>query len=517
MYTRQYKTKKTSTNSAETSTTNQFAPRRFVVQPDEEITNNQTSDLQAKSGNKRNLPNISVFPSSVTLQPSPIQMKLTIGQPGDKYEQEADRLAADVVQQINAPETQQIQREVAPEEEEVRMKPISGNIQREAAPEEEEVRMKPIVQRLSGAGGMTAKPDLEQSIQQARSSGQPLTESIKEPMEQAFGADFSAVRIHADAQSDELNQSIQAKAFTTGKDIFFRQGEYQPGNRGGQELIAHELTHVVQQSGGTLKISKSYEQAIQRFKDTLNDTSDVTEEDIKNAPKEKLEEWLRREESDSWDDEGNDLVPTPIDKDRIKEAIVAIEKANAEQEKLKELGVTAEQLLLFQNITEEAQIIKKCATTCQNKEWNLTVVLNSLQGYSQEARKTALSVLAKGEVNDTEALTTLASNWNDMQDKSTINIKTLITLIKSKAIVVEGGTYKVPELTGTEDTAYTFYFNAVQRLRINPEWHVHITSSKELKRPGFKNKGDKYNVGPGTRDETKTQDSKELLQVCQQF
>ncbi|MBU7587420.1 MAG: DUF4157 domain-containing protein [Nostoc sp. TH1S01] len=253
MYTRQYKTKKTSTNSAETSTTNQFAPRRFVVQPDEEITNNQTSDLQAKSGNRRNLPNISVFPSSETLQPSPIQMKLTIGQPGDKYEQEADRLAADVVQQINAPENQQVQREAAPEEEEVQMKPISGSIQREAAPEEEEVRMKPIVQRLSGAGGMTATPDLEQSIQQARSSGQPLTESIREPMEQAFSADFSGVKVHTDAQSDELNQSIQAKAFTTGQDIFFRQGEYQPGNRGGQELIAHELTHVVQQSGGVVR------------------------------------------------------------------------------------------------------------------------------------------------------------------------------------------------------------------------------------------------------------------------
>ncbi|MBD2440138.1 DUF4157 domain-containing protein [Nostoc sp. FACHB-110] len=200
-------------------------------------------------------------------------MKLTIGQPGDKYEQEADRLAADVVQQINAPETQQVQREAAPEEEEMRMKPISGNIQREAAPEEEEMRMKPIsgniqreaapeeeevlmkpmVQRLSGAGGMTATPDLEQSIQQARSSGQPLTESIKEPMEQAFGADFSGVKVHTDAQSDELNQSIQAKAFTTGKDIFFRQGEYQPGNRGGQELIAHELTHVVQQNDGVVQ------------------------------------------------------------------------------------------------------------------------------------------------------------------------------------------------------------------------------------------------------------------------
>jgi hypothetical protein len=69
-------------------------------------------------------------------------------------------------------------------------------------------------------------------------------------MGQAMGADFSGVKVHTDAQSDQLNQSIQAKAFTTGQDVFFRQGEYNPGSRGGQELIAHELTHVVQQKGG---------------------------------------------------------------------------------------------------------------------------------------------------------------------------------------------------------------------------------------------------------------------------
>ncbi|AFY42411.1 hypothetical protein [Nostoc sp. PCC 7107] len=112
MYTRQYKTKKTSTNSAEILTSNQFAPRRFVAQPQaEEITNNQTPDLQTQSDKKKqsgnNLRNISVFPSNVTQpQPPRIQMKLTIGQAGDKYEQEADRLAADVVQRINAPESE---------------------------------------------------------------------------------------------------------------------------------------------------------------------------------------------------------------------------------------------------------------------------------------------------------------------------------------------------------------------------------------------------------------------------
>jgi hypothetical protein len=69
----------------------------------------------------------------------------------------------------------------------------------------------------------------------------------------AMGADFSGVTVHTDTQSDQLNRSVQAKAFTTGQDIFFRQGAYQPSSRSGQELIAHELTHVVQQHGSGIE------------------------------------------------------------------------------------------------------------------------------------------------------------------------------------------------------------------------------------------------------------------------
>jgi hypothetical protein len=76
-------------------------------------------------------------------------------------------------------------------------------------------------------------------------------------MEKAFGGvDFSQVKVHNDAVSDQLNQSIQARAFTTGQDVFFRGGEYDPGSRGGQELIAHELTHVVQQNGSNKDVKK---------------------------------------------------------------------------------------------------------------------------------------------------------------------------------------------------------------------------------------------------------------------
>ena len=182
-----------------------------------------------------------------------IQAKLTIGAPGDKYEQEADRVAAQVVNQINAPVSQQpiqnLQREVVSEKDELQMK-SADNIQREDMPEEE-LQMKPILQLQAGDGGVTATQELESSIQQARSSGQPLANNVRRPMEQAFGTDFNGVKIHTDTQADQLNQSIQARAFTTGHDLFFRQGEYNPGSRRGQELIAHELTHVVQQKANT--------------------------------------------------------------------------------------------------------------------------------------------------------------------------------------------------------------------------------------------------------------------------
>ena len=171
--------------------------------------------------------------SKISLRP---QAKLSISQPGDTYEQEADSVARQVMQRMA----------------------LSGNrqsIQRQEVPEEEEeLQMKSMVQRQAN-GGMTATADLETFINQARGGGQPLGDNIREPMEQAFGADFGGVKVHTDSHSDGLNRSIQARAFTTGQDIFFRQGEYNPGSRGGQELLAHELTHVVQQNENHLSKS----------------------------------------------------------------------------------------------------------------------------------------------------------------------------------------------------------------------------------------------------------------------
>ncbi|MBD2504567.1 DUF4157 domain-containing protein [Anabaena azotica FACHB-119] len=163
-----------------------------------------------------------------------------------------------------------LQRQGASQQEELQTKPpahfISPLLQRQGASQQEELPMKPMVQLRLSARGITATSDLETSIQKSRGSGQPLADEIKQPMEQAFGADFNAVRIHTDAKSDKLNKSIQARAFTTGQDVFFRQGEYSPGSNSGKELLAHELTHVIQQNGGAVQPKSFPNQAIKKNK-----------------------------------------------------------------------------------------------------------------------------------------------------------------------------------------------------------------------------------------------------------
>jgi Domain of unknown function (DUF4157) len=163
-----------------------------------------------------------------------IQAKMTIGVPADKYEQEADRVAQQVVQQLNAPSSQ----------ESILGEPIQRQKREENG---KALMMKPLAQGQP-VGGMAATQYLESSINRARGGGQPLEAGLQQTMGQAMGVDFSGVRVHTDHQADQLNRSIQAKAFTTGKDVFFGQGAYRPGSPSGQELIAHELTHVAQQN-----------------------------------------------------------------------------------------------------------------------------------------------------------------------------------------------------------------------------------------------------------------------------
>lgn len=150
---------------------------------------------------------------------SAVQPKLLVGPAGDRYEQEADRMARQVI----------------------------GRGPRKAP------GFASVVDRRGAAGvaGANAShPRAHSAVERAHPAGQRLPSRLRESMEQRFGADFSGVRTHRDAQADQLNRALGARAFTSGQDIFFRRGNYDPASHSGRQVLAHELTHVLQQNHG---------------------------------------------------------------------------------------------------------------------------------------------------------------------------------------------------------------------------------------------------------------------------
>ena len=116
--------------------------------------------------------------------------------------------------------------------------------------------MKPYIQQMGPEGGRV-HPELESVIQRARGGGQPLEGALCQRMSASLGHDFSQVRVHAGPEADELSRQLGATAFTIGLDIFFERGAYDPASSGGWGLIAHELSHVVQQSTGRVRGSEN--------------------------------------------------------------------------------------------------------------------------------------------------------------------------------------------------------------------------------------------------------------------
>lgn len=171
-----------------------------------------------------------------------VQAKLTINEPGDQYEQEADRVSEQVMRMeafdIGSNTPPSIQRLSVG----YRSKISPKFLQRLCAECEKES-----VQRKSDPAYSDHALQSAEVKVNAVSGGQPLTQVQRAFFEPRFGADFSNVRIHTGSTADTAARSVGARAYTRGSDIVFRQSEYRPDDSAGRQLIAHELTHVVQQ------------------------------------------------------------------------------------------------------------------------------------------------------------------------------------------------------------------------------------------------------------------------------
>jgi len=189
-----------------------------------------------------------------------IQAKLTIGQPNDKYEQEADRVADEV---MRMPESQvQRQSEEDEEEEMIQTKPIGDQItplvQRQVEPEEEEEEM---IQPKANQGGFEADEAFHSQLIDVKSEGQTMNRQERAYFEPRFGVNFSGVRMHTGSKSAQLARSISAQAFTHGSDIYFGAGKYNVYSTQGRHLMAHELTHTIQQSGSDISRKEEKKEA----------------------------------------------------------------------------------------------------------------------------------------------------------------------------------------------------------------------------------------------------------------
>jgi hypothetical protein len=207
-----------------------------------------------------------------------IQTKLTVGAAHDPYEEEADQVAEQVMRMpdfsfatdgIGAPDGagtpnddgRSIHRAFE-EEEEIQSKPLAATItplvQRapstiaeaevpRASEEDEELQTK----RTSAADSFVMGDDFEGRVAATRGGGSPLPDNVRSFMEPRFGADFSSVRLHADSEAADLNRQVSAQAFTLGRDIYLGAGKTDVTSASGKQLLAHELTHVVQQGAAS--------------------------------------------------------------------------------------------------------------------------------------------------------------------------------------------------------------------------------------------------------------------------
>lgn len=159
--------------------------------------------------------------------PATLQTKLTVNDPNDQYEVEADRVADNVMRmpsgdltgwqtQAPTPPTLQLENETA--------------------------------MRVGESQPPTITPAIERNIQRMQGRGKPLDNNTQSFFEQRMGADFSQVRIHTDSNAIQTSRDINARAFTVGNNIAFNSGEYSPNTHTGKHLLAHELTHTLQQT-----------------------------------------------------------------------------------------------------------------------------------------------------------------------------------------------------------------------------------------------------------------------------
>lgn len=177
-----------------------------------------------------------VNPENEIVDRFPIQLKLSVGATDDPLEYEADAMADKV---MRMPEVPFVQRKsdcsnCDYDDEHIHLKPLTGQVS-------------PFIQTKSDSP-VSVSDSVSRKIKSTSGNGSPIEGGTKSFMENRFGANFSHVKIHSNDESAQLSAALNARAFTVNNDVYFNSGKYQPQINTGKHLLAHELTHTIQQS-----------------------------------------------------------------------------------------------------------------------------------------------------------------------------------------------------------------------------------------------------------------------------
>jgi hypothetical protein len=280
------------------------------------------------------------------------------------------------------------------------------------------------VQRLiaqrSGEGSFDVEDDTADQINRERGGGKPLDTTVQKQMGDSMGHDFSGVRAHTSPESDNLNKELGAQAFTTGQDIFFREGSYEPHSSGGKELIAHELTHVVQQGSGAvgeggnkMKVNApgdSFEQEADTVAKTVS--SQDEESSVQRQEEEEVQaKLLQRQEEEEvqakalqrQEEEEEELQPKALQRQEMEEEEMAQTKAL--QRQAEEEEEMAQTKALQRQEMEEEEMAQTKALQRQEMEEEEMAQTKALQ--RQEMEEEELQAQPEEEEEE-EALQTQA-------------------------------------------------------------------------------------------------------------
>lgn len=299
-----------------------------------------------------------------------------------------------------------------------------------------------------GAGETEAAPEVEQAIQRARGGGQALDSKVRSQMESAFGADFGGVRLHTDTQADILNRELNARAFTTGQDIFFRHGTHNPRSSNGRELLAHELTHVVQQAGDEIKRKLTIGEPEDKHEQEANHVAQaVMEREEQGRPEQADQTPVRRQIEE--ENEEVQMQPEEEEEEWLQmkaEALVAQRRIAKGDTSIHTTPVLQKQQVIefppeviTVSAREKARILKKAGW----KQKNVIVTLKDFRGeplrghmvYAQFKAPGVAAVTEGGEVKGGSMI------WSNVWLKPEGTVRLLAVRLGTPAVAPEGITF----------------------------------------------------------------------------